>query len=323
MKSFLLLFFFGLSGSFLSQKHVFLHVKPTFDSQPFSLQTVYPIQNGPTVMFDHFNYYFSDLHLYHDTNEETVVLPTVHLLKPDTFSMYLGELFVNQLDSLRFMVGVPQWLNTQNSPQAVDISSYPENHPLSFQSPSMYWGWLFGYMHMIVGGEVDTNNDGLPDTYFELHNLGDHNQKIITMPVIQTNTTNDQIDLYLECRVDQWIQSIPLASVGITHGETGFNDAIMANVLQYPVFTQPLSAGINTEYQAPTFFISNDKLHWDHLSTGTLAVFNFLGQCIQEVSVESAAGDHSLMLSQGTYVLAFFDYTGAPSFLKKQFYSPK
>jgi hypothetical protein len=31
---------------------------------------------------------------------------------------------------------------------------------LSFQTPSMYWGWQAGYMHMILGGYADDNGDG-------------------------------------------------------------------------------------------------------------------------------------------------------------------
>ncbi|MFN4910100.1 MAG: MbnP family protein [Flavobacteriales bacterium] len=318
-----LVLFLGITLCVSSQKHVFLHVTPKIENQPFALNTVYYIQNGPTIRFDHFNYYFSDVRLYHDAIEQTDVLPAVHLMKPDTFSLYLGELWVNQLDSIQFMIGVPQRMNTQTGQQALDISTYPENHPLSFQSPSMYWGWLFGYMHMIMGGDVDSDNDLVPDTYFELHNLGDHNQKVITMPVIQTNTANDQIDIYMECHIDQWIRSIPLESIGISHGETAFNDVVMSNVLQYPVFVQPIDAGIGLNHQTSDFYFSNGQLHWNQLPLGKLRVFNVLGQCVREIPIESSNGELPLLLNQGTYLIKMFDSFDLPLTSKKHFYSHK
>ena len=59
-----------------------------------------------------------------------------------------------------FTVGVPARFNTQQGTEAMDISLYPETHPLSYQSPSMYWGWSFGYMYMIIGGGEGSNYFG-------------------------------------------------------------------------------------------------------------------------------------------------------------------
>ena len=56
-----LVLFLGITLCVSSQKHVFLHVTPKIENQPFALNTVYSIQNGPTIRFDHFNYYFSDV----------------------------------------------------------------------------------------------------------------------------------------------------------------------------------------------------------------------------------------------------------------------
>jgi hypothetical protein len=142
------------------------------------------------------------------------------------------------------MIGVPKRYNTQSGTMAQDISTYPETHPLSFQMPSMYWGWSFGYMHMIVGGKADSNNDNIPNSYFELHNLGNNNQQMVSLPVIQTNLTN-QTDLHLNCHVDRWLNNISLANVGILHEETGLNLTIMQNVLSQDVFTLDATAGLS------------------------------------------------------------------------------
>jgi hypothetical protein len=96
---------------------------------------------------------------------------------------------------------------------------------------------------MIVGGKADSNNDNVPNSYFELHNLGNDNQQMVTLPVIQTDLTN-QTDLHLNCHVDRWLNNINLASVGILHGENGLNSTVLDNVLSQDVFTIDAEASL-------------------------------------------------------------------------------
>jgi hypothetical protein len=223
---------------------VFLSLAPKFGNQDFQLLQNYTGNDGIAVKIEHFNYYLSDVQLFHDNGQSTYLQTAIWLVTPNNFNIYLGYLDVNQIDSISFMIGVPKRYNTQSGTLAQDISTYPETHPLSFQMPSMYWGWSFGYMHMIVGGKADSNNDNIPNSYFELHNLGNNNQQMVSLPVIQTNLTN-QTDLHLNCHVDRWLNNISLANVGILHEETGLNLTIMQNVLSQDVFTLDATAGLS------------------------------------------------------------------------------
>jgi hypothetical protein len=223
---------------------VFLSLAPKFGNQDFQLLQNYTGNDGIAVKIEHFNYYLSDVQLFHDNGQSTYLQTAIWLVTPNNFNIYLGYLDVNQIDSISFMIGVPKRYNTQSGTMAQDISTYPETHPLSFQMPSMYWGWSFGYMHMIVGGKADSNNDNIPNSYFELHNLGNNNQQMVSLPVIQTNLTN-QTDLHLNCHVDRWLNNISLANVGILHEETGLNLTIMQNVLSQDVFTLDATAGLS------------------------------------------------------------------------------
>lgn len=227
----------------LAQKNIFLNLQPKFQNQDFNLLQTYTGNDGVAVEIEHFNYYVSDVRLFHDNGQVTYLATDIWLVTPTNFALYLGYLDVNQIDSIGFMVGVPKRYNTQAGALAQDISTYPETHPLSFQMPSMYWGWAFGYMHMIVGGKADSNNDNVPNSYFELHNLGNNNQQMVAMPVIQTNLGN-QIDLHLNCHVDRWLNNLTLASVGILHDETGLNITVMQNVITQNVFTLDAEASI-------------------------------------------------------------------------------
>lgn len=228
-----------------SQKNVFLHLEPLFASQPFALNQSFVGNDGIAVELEHFNYYLSDVKLFHDNGQQTNLPTDIWLITPTQHVLYLGFLQVNQLDSIHFTVGVPKRYNTQAGTLAQDISTYPETHALSFQSPSMYWGWSFGYMHMIVGGKADSNNDGVPNAYFELHNLGNNNQQGVTLATVQT-TTGNQIDLHYNCHIDRWLNQMPLSSVGVLHGESGLNQSVMQNVNSQEVFTLDAAAQLST-----------------------------------------------------------------------------
>jgi hypothetical protein len=303
---FLALIVFLVMGSFSAQKDIFLHINPTFNNTAFALNTTYTGIDGVALNMDHFNYYISDIKLFHDGGIQTNIAPAVFLFTPDQVGFYLGNYNIQDLESIRFMVGVPSRLNTQSGAEAVDISSYPDTHPLSFQNPTMYWGWQFGYMHMIVGGEADSNNDQLPDAYFEMHNLGDHNQRTIQMPVIETNTNASQMDIYLACQVDQWLRDMPLSSVGVLHDQTGLNDSVMANVLTYPVFTQPQTAGMNTS-TSPQFWVEGASIHWMELEHAYFKVFDLSGRLVSSGTMNGASGEFTLDLNAGNYFVTVFD----------------
>jgi hypothetical protein len=307
MKNYIsVLLFSVVLGNLTAQKDIFIHINPTFGNQAFALNTVYTGVDGVTVNFDHFNYYLSDIVLFHDGGMQTNIAPSVFLFTPDQVGYYLGNFNIQNLESIRFMVGVPSRMNTQSGAEAVDISSYPDTHPLSFQNPTMYWGWQFGYMHMIVGGEADSNNDQLPDAYFEMHNLGDHNQRVIQIPVIETNTNGMQMDLYLECHVDQWLRNIPLSTVGVLHDQTGLNDSIMANVLSYAVFTQPTSAGLPTNSD-PYIYVEGATIHWINTEDTDFKVFDLSGRLVSSGAMQGNVGNVELNLSTGYYELTVYD----------------
>ena len=140
-----------------AQKNIFLNIEPLFGTQAFALNQNFIGNDGIAVNIEHFNYYLSDIKLFHDNGLQTNLLTDIWLLTPEQHSLYLGNLNINQIDSINFTVGVAKRYNTQTGAQAQDISTYPDTNALSFQSPSMYWGWAFGYMHMIVGGKADSN----------------------------------------------------------------------------------------------------------------------------------------------------------------------
>ncbi|MEY3742561.1 MAG: hypothetical protein RL371_1468 [Bacteroidota bacterium] len=290
------------------QKNIFLHIDPLFGSQPFALNQTFTGNDGVAVSIEHFNYYLSDVKIFHDNGQQTNLLTDIWLITPTQHTLYLGYFAIQQIDSINFTIGVPKRYNTQTGALAQDISTYPEIHPLSFQSPSMYWGWSFGYMHMIAGGKADSNNDGVPNAYFELHNLGNNNQQSVTLPAIQT-TSGNQIDLHYNCHVDRWFNQMPLSSVGVLHGETGLNLSVMQNVNTQDVFAINPAATIQENHnlfvswkQTPTEItihgIQNQGIE-------NFQVFSNTGQKLLDVDVQNAVASIPLdRLSSGFYLVS-------------------
>jgi hypothetical protein len=290
-----------------SQKNVFLNLTPKFGNQPFALNQTFIGNDGIAVAIEHFNYYITDVKLFHDNGQQTHLPTDIWLVTPSQNSLYLGYLSVQQIDSIKFTVGVPKRYNVQGGALAQDISTYPETHALSFQTPSMYWGWSFGYMHMIVGGKADSNNDGVPNAYFELHNFGNSNQQDISLPAVQT-TNGNQIDLHYNCRIDRWLNQMPLSSVGILHGESGLNLSILQNVNTQDVFILDQAANL----------VENDGnlVYWKQTNTeitiqtvqnqiiNTFQVFSNTGQKVIEANVNSPSTSIQLeQLKVGLYLI--------------------
>lgn len=289
-----------------SQNLYNLHLVPKVQgSQLFMNEQV--TVNGIKVNFDHFNYYLSNLHVFYDGNQDLDLSDTVFLIKSDDFVLNLGDLAIQNVEKISFGVGVQYELNH------LDISMYNESHPLSFQTPSMHWGWASGYMHMVIGGTADSNLDEIPDAYFELHNLGDNNYYIIEVVINEVNTSGNQKDIFIDCNVDAWLTLIDLGINGIKHGENGVNYKVMKNITVEQVFTNPLLTTIveKTNFEGEIFSsisYSGFELNWKNFSNlENIELIDINGKIITS---KNQLGNQGLMnfenLHQGIYFARFY-----------------
>lgn len=306
-----------LSLSLFGQKNVFVTISPKFAGADLQMGVDYTSMNGVVLNLDHFDYYLSDLHVIHDGGQDLDLTDTVFLVEPQNNILYLGFLNVTTIEQLNFAIGVPAIINTSAGPQAIDITLYPENHPLSFQDPSMYWGWTAGYMQMIIGGMADSNIDGIADAEFEVHTVGDANYRYVQLPVIQTNTLTDIVNVALNCNVDYWIKDIPIETVGLLHGSTGANMEIMKNVETEPVFTQPSTAASQelSEAQGTIYAIQNSDettIKWSDINNvSSFVVSDINGKLIQYGKAEGNKGSITIdELISGIYFFHLFDNGG-------------
>ena len=313
MRFLLIILLFPILG--FSQKDLFLTLKPVFGTQDYQTQTNYVGNNGKVVKLNYLKYYLGDLSIVHDGGQILDLSESVYLIGDTTFTLFLGQQTVNQIEEVNFLVGVPSRFNTQAGSLAQDISLYPETSPLSFQSPSMYWGWAAGYMHMVVEGKADGNNDQNPEAFFQLHNFGDHSQAPVSVTnVIQTNTNATQIDVFLNCHIDRWLNNINLASVGILHGEDGLNLEVMQNVLSQNVFDQPANASVTNLTKDIVQFSSQQgaiQCTWKGLEKGlTLNLIDQSGSLLRSQSISSQGQFAWIALSAGIYFIQYTDQEG-------------
>lgn len=308
----LLLPFFGFA-----QKNIFLNIDPVFNNQAFIPQVVYTSNNGQNVYLDYLKYYLSDISITHDGGQVLDLSQTVYLIDNTNHSIYLGAHNVTNIEQIYFLVGVPSRFNTQSGALAQDISVYDASNALSFQSPSMYWGWAAGYMHMIVGGKADGNNDQVPEAYFELHNLGDHNQRSVSFAnVVQTNTTSTQIDLNFDCQIDHWLNGINLATVGVVHDETGVNIQVMENVNTKAVFAQSANASVLTMDKNILQFSSMQgalQCSWTGIDMElSLNLLDQSGKLLRNQVLSNQQGQFTWIgLTPGMYFIQYADQQGA------------
>ena len=297
-----LLFFVPLIS--FSQKSIFLNLNPVFLGVPLELGTTYTHPSDQSFSIDYFNYYVSDVIITHDGGQEFTAMPSVHLATMEDYTLFLGNYDIQNVEHIEFTLGVPERFNTQDGAEAIDISSYPENHPLSFQDPGMYWGWAYGYMHVVTAG--------MP--FFELHNVGPQLARQVSLDVIPTETSSTQIDIELFCNVDRWFNSIEFSTMLLSHGAGPENVQMMSNLLTDEVFSVSAQAIIPEYINTQAFAYHNAQgLNVANIPSQAkfLKVSDQLGRLIQSQTI-SGTSVISLDLEQkGVVFVSLFNQEGS------------
>ena len=287
-----------------SQKGVFLNLNPVFLGVSLELGTTYTHPSDQSFSIDYLNYYVSDVIITHDGGQEITAMPSVFLVTMENFTLFLGNYDVQNVEHIEFTLGVPARFNTQDGADAIDISSYPSDHPLSFQDPGMYWGWAFGYMHVVTAG--------MP--FFELHNVGPQLAKQVSLDVIPTETSSSQIDIELFCNVDRWFNSIEFSEMLVSHGAGPENVQMMSNLLTDEVFTVSAQALVPEYINTQAFVYHNSEgLNVANIPSQAklLNVKDQLGRLLQSQPI-SGASLLSLDLEQkGVVFVSLFNQEGA------------
>lgn len=262
------------------------------ENQPFALNEVLTAYNGVNYKAEVVAFYMSRVAIAHDGNQVTALdTNQVFYVNYNAPEIALGSLDISNVESVLFDVGVPEYLNH------LDISQYPEGHPLGFQDPSMHWGWSAGYIHFLMNGHGDGNNDGVPEALYQLNCLGDENVHTVQVNTTATVHEDGSREIVVLCNLDQWLRNSDPATTGAAHGSTDVNAQVMTNITVYPVFVGPQNAAV-TETEAIPLYVSvgasEVTVSWASVQAQRYRLINAEGKIITEGAVN---GQQSLTLN--------------------------
>lgn len=127
--------------------------------------SVFSDATGRSFTLSDCRYYLSNIVLIKDDGTELPMTGKVLIANPSTMGYEIGNVPVGKYKGFRFLFGLDSVTNH------ADPATYPSTSPLSYQNPSMHWGWNSGYIFMIMEGKVDSTAaaNGTPDFDFYYH----------------------------------------------------------------------------------------------------------------------------------------------------------
>jgi hypothetical protein len=155
--------------------------------------------------------------------------------------------------------------------------------------------------------------NNVPDTGFELHNLGDANYHHKEMMMPATEIGVNEMMFIIDWNIDEWFNGIEPQVAGILHGELGLNETIMYNVVDSPVFTIPMSAGINEEQDFDLFVfngVDHVSVKWPNTYFPKQAqLINAEGKILMDQTINSTEITIDKM-NKGVFILRLVDIDG-------------
>lgn len=212
----------------LGQTEVSLEFKHFLGDRPFELDLESTNNIGHDFRVTRLQYYVSEISLIHDGGQITPATD-VHLLVNATVEMKIniGSYPINELERVEFHIGV------QENKNHLDPATYPPDHPLAPQFPSMHWGWAGGYRFIAYEGYGGKTYN----QQFQLHGLGDVNyfKTGVDLPL---KAQNGGIDIVIHADYAKGLDDIKVNNGVIVHGETHEAKTALENFRDH-VFSAP------------------------------------------------------------------------------------
>ncbi len=201
-------------------------------------------------------YFISDIVLTHDGGTKTS-LKDVYILV-DAFnnsSFILGDYNIQSLEDVSFNIGVSPSVNNG------DPSKWPAGLALAPKSPSMYWGWAFGYRFVSFEGYAGPSLK----TNYQVHALGNKNYFKQTLPVKSTSL-DGKLTIEHNADYSKAINSINVAAGIISHGEVveHYNSGIKLSPTLDPALNQTRNTGLRLTDQDKKYLVAFLKTLTDH-----------------------------------------------------------
>ncbi len=304
MKKTLLLIIVFAELSLFAQTNVNLKFHWMANNAPFVLNQNFTNQEGKITVVTDVALYYSAIQFEHDGAAMGQVLDTVLYVSAAKTDFNLGPQLVTNIENIHFGVGVPLALNH------LDISLYDSHESLSYKQPAMHWGWTSGYFFFGVIGKVDADNNGIPETTFEIFTLDDHNYTNSTVVPTMRNEVDGSKTCHIAIHIDQWLKNMGLETIGYLHGEFGLNETVMENINLFPVFQNMPTASLAIQDKMVSEFSCISKgsaieYKWDNVLNAKLKVslIDAAGKKVYEDYVTEFSGSKTIQVGPGIYFL--------------------
>lgn len=250
-------------------------------------------------------YYITKFSVIHDGGQVTVIPSSVVALADAvaTTTIPLGSLNVTNIEGVQFHIGVHTPENNN------DPSLQPSGTPLSFQSPSMHWGWTSGYRFIALEGKTGPN---LNQTT-ELHGLGNNNYFETTV-MATANLFNGELYINVDADYNRALENINVSSGVVVHATNAEAAQMIYNFKSYVFSASSSLASIqeNEDVKISIYPIPSNGTFTIATPTnfvGTSArVVNMNGQVVSSFLLQNGVNTTEVNVNEpGMYVVEFFN----------------
>lgn len=284
MKNILSTLIIGLlfSSFCFAQNSVQLTINHKLGSDNFAFNTGAKNNLNDDFNISRLEYYITEFTVEHDGGQTTEINDLWVLVNANTSTeVDLGDHNITEVEGVRFHIGVDDEHNF------LDPATYPSDHPLAPQNPSMHWGWASGYRFVALEGEGGANYDNT----IELHGLGSQNYKEVSVNVT-ASASSSAVNINIDADYTRALEDIAVNSGIIVHG---FDDEAldMLNNFQLYVFSSKTGTSSSVDYSEisavsifpnPTADGSSTLLiSATELQTYQLSITDILGKEIQSL----------------------------------------
>jgi hypothetical protein len=292
-----------------AQVNVQLSIVHHLNNVEFNLNQETSNNLDEAFILDRMEYYISDVVLIDAGGVETPV--SNHWILVDASEVTLDDLGVfdvSEVDRIRFSVGVGPDVNN------LDPASYPSDHPLAPQLPSMHWGWAAGYRFVAMEGY----SGEMMGQLFQIHALG-NDYYFETEVDVTSEMVGSDLVVEIFANYPKAIEDISIAAGMIVHGDYGEAITLLENFRDYvfsgsEVVSPPISTGINLVegleinlYPNPT--LSNSiqiDLGSNQMDDLTLEIYDMTGRLLDNQTLLSGSSSFGVELpgnSASTYLI--------------------
>lgn len=311
-----------LSSTLLAQtatKDVTLHFAQIHGEFGVDYTATYSNWSDVPIEFSRTQFYVSEITLVHNGGQE-LPLTDLYVLTQNGEPEYdLGSYDLGALEAIRFHVGVPQDVNH------LDPATYPANHPLAPQNPTMHWGWDAGYRFIAFEGKVDRDDDMVPERVFQYHGVGNQFYTEIEVPTTGVENGSD-LTIFINVDYQEMFRELDMQMNPHSHGEGAEIYTIFDNMVNRDVFTAgmgpapgpppPGTTGLSvveedvdpvTAFPNPFNFQTQIRYSFAGADNLKLVVADLNGKIVQEYTKLPTVGSQLVQLEQpaGTYMYYF------------------